>query len=80
MLRGPTPDDPAIAAAGAIALAGCGTATTASNGRILAVGAENQYANVIEQNNKGSPVGMPAFEDQLSDQERTDVLAYLKTL
>jgi zinc/manganese transport system substrate-binding protein len=39
----------AIVAAGAIALAGCGTATTASNGRILAVGAENEYANVIEQ-------------------------------
>jgi zinc/manganese transport system substrate-binding protein len=39
----------AIAAAGAIALAGCGTATTAANGRILAVGAENEYANVIEQ-------------------------------
>ncbi len=40
----------AICAAGAIALAGCGSATTAaSNGRILAVGAENQYANVIEQ-------------------------------
>jgi cytochrome c len=37
-------------------------------------------ANVIELINKGSPVGMPAFEDQLSDQERADVLAYLKTL
>ena len=37
-------------------------------------------ANVIEMINKGSPVGMPAFEDQLSDQERADVLAYLKTL
>ncbi len=39
----------AVATAGAIALAGCGSATTASDGRILAVGAENQYANVIEQ-------------------------------
>ncbi len=39
----------AIAAAGAIVLAGCGTSTTASDGRILAVGAENEYANVIEQ-------------------------------
>ncbi len=39
----------AICAAGAIALAGCGSVTTASNGRILAVGAENEYANVIEQ-------------------------------
>jgi zinc/manganese transport system substrate-binding protein len=39
----------AIVAAGAIALAGCGSATTASDGRILAVGAENEYANVIEQ-------------------------------
>jgi cytochrome c len=37
-------------------------------------------ANVIELINKGSPVGMPAFEDQLSDRERVDVLAYLKTL
>jgi zinc/manganese transport system substrate-binding protein len=39
----------AVAAAGVVALAGCGSATTASDGRILAVGAENQYANVIEQ-------------------------------
>jgi zinc/manganese transport system substrate-binding protein len=40
----------AIVAAGAIALlAGCGSAITASDGRILAVGAENEYANVIEQ-------------------------------
>ena len=39
----------AICAAGAIALAGCGSVTTASNGRILTVGAENEYANVIEQ-------------------------------
>src|ERR1700683_3487703 len=39
----------AIVVAGAIALAGCGSASTASDGRILAVGAENQYANVIEQ-------------------------------
>jgi zinc/manganese transport system substrate-binding protein len=39
----------AIVTAWAIALAGCGTATTASDGRILAVGAENEYANVIEQ-------------------------------
>jgi zinc/manganese transport system substrate-binding protein len=39
----------AIVAAGAIALAGCGSVTTASDGRILAVGAENEYANVIEQ-------------------------------
>jgi zinc/manganese transport system substrate-binding protein len=39
----------AIAVVGAIALAGCGSATTASDGKILAVGAENEYANVIEQ-------------------------------
>jgi zinc/manganese transport system substrate-binding protein len=39
----------AIAVAGALALAGCGSTTTASDGRILAVGAENQYANAIEQ-------------------------------
>jgi cytochrome c len=37
-------------------------------------------ANVMELINKGSPEGMPAFEDQLSDQERANVLAYLKTL
>jgi mono/diheme cytochrome c family protein len=37
-------------------------------------------ANVVDMINKGSPVGMPAFEDQLSDQERANVLAYLKTL
>jgi mono/diheme cytochrome c family protein len=37
-------------------------------------------ANVIELINKGSPSGMPGFEDPLSDQERADVLAYLKTL
>jgi mono/diheme cytochrome c family protein len=37
-------------------------------------------ANVIEFINKGSPVGMPAFEDLLSDRERADLLAYLKTL
>ena len=37
-------------------------------------------ANVMELINKGSPAGMPAFEDQLSEQERADVIAYLKTL
>src|ERR1700677_4769048 len=37
-------------------------------------------ASVMELINKGSPVGMPGFEDQLSEQERADVLAYLKTL
>ncbi len=37
-------------------------------------------ANVMELINKGSPAGMPGFEDLLSDQERADVLAYLKTL
>jgi len=37
-------------------------------------------ANVMELINKGSPVGMPGFEDGLSGQERADVLAYLKTL
>jgi mono/diheme cytochrome c family protein len=34
----------------------------------------------MELINKGSPTGMPAFEDQLSEQDRADVLAYLKTL
>jgi cytochrome c len=37
-------------------------------------------ANVLDLIMKGSPAGMPAFEDQLSEQERADVLAYLKTL
>jgi len=37
-------------------------------------------ATVMELINKGSTAGMPAFEDQLSEQERADVLAYLKTL
>jgi cytochrome c len=37
-------------------------------------------ANVMDVINKGNPAGMPAFEDQLSDQERANVLAYLKTL
>jgi cytochrome c len=37
-------------------------------------------ANVMDLINKGSPAGMPGFEDPLSDQERADVLAYLKTL
>jgi cytochrome c len=36
--------------------------------------------NVMELIGKGSPLGMPSFEDQLSGQERADVLAYLKTL
>src|SRR5580693_2223547 len=31
-------------------------------------------ANVLQLINKGSPSGMPAFEDQLSDQERANVL------
>jgi zinc/manganese transport system substrate-binding protein len=41
----------ALAAAAAFALAGCGASTTthAGRGQILAVGAENQYANVIKQ-------------------------------
>jgi cytochrome c len=37
-------------------------------------------ANVLDLIIKGSPAGMPAFEDQLSEQERADVLAFLKTL
>src|SRR5580658_3770537 len=35
-------------------------------------------ATVMELINKGSPVGMPGFEDLLSEQDRADVLAYLK--
>ena len=37
-------------------------------------------ANVLEMIEKGSPTGMPSFADQLSDQEKADVIAYLKTL
>ena len=37
-------------------------------------------ANVLEMIEKGSPAGMPSFADQLSDQEKADVIAYLKTL
>jgi cytochrome c len=37
-------------------------------------------ASVMEMINKGSDTGMPAFADILADQEKVDVLAYLKTL
>ena len=37
-------------------------------------------ANVLELIEKGSPAGMPGFADQLSDQEKADLIAYLKTL
>jgi len=38
-------------------------------------------ANVLEFINQGSAEkGMPGFADQLTDQEKTDLLAYLKTL
>jgi cytochrome c len=36
--------------------------------------------NVLDFINKGSEKGMPAFADQLTDQEKTDLVAYLKTL
>ena len=36
-------------------------------------------ANVREKINEGGN-GMPAYADQLSDQDRNDVIAYLKTL
>ena len=36
-------------------------------------------ANVREMINSGGN-GMPAYGDQLSDQEKNDVIAYLKTL
>lgn len=39
----------ALALATALVVAGCGSGSSASHGRIVAVGAENQYANVIEQ-------------------------------
>jgi mono/diheme cytochrome c family protein len=38
-------------------------------------------ANVLDFVNKGSSEkGMPGFADQLTDQEKTDLIAYLKTL
>jgi cytochrome c len=37
-------------------------------------------ANVMDIINKGSPSGMPGFMEALSEQDRADVLAYLKTL
>jgi len=38
-------------------------------------------ANVLDFINKGSSEkGMPPFADQLTDQEKTDLVAYLKTL
>lgn len=38
-------------------------------------------ANVLEFINKGSSEkGMPGFADQLTDQEKSDLVAYLKTL
>ena len=36
-------------------------------------------ANVLEKINGGGN-GMPSYKDVLSDQERTDLIAYLKTL
>jgi mono/diheme cytochrome c family protein len=35
--------------------------------------------NVRERVNEGAP-GMPPYKDMLSDQERDDLIAYLKTL
>src|SRR5215472_2656783 len=37
-------------------------------------------ASVLDLINKGSENGMPPFGDQLSDQEKQDLIAYLKTL
>lgn len=37
-------------------------------------------ANVLEIINKGSGGTMPPLADQLTDQEKADVIAYLKTL
>ena len=38
-------------------------------------------ANVLDFINKGSPeAGMPGFADQLNDQEKADLIAYLKSL
>jgi mono/diheme cytochrome c family protein len=36
--------------------------------------------NLLMMINKGTESGMPGWEDKLSDQERADVVAYLKTL
>jgi cytochrome c len=45
----------------------------------LASGKPVTDANVLSQINDGGN-GMPAYKDILSDQEKADVLAYLKTL
>ena len=45
----------------------------------LANGKPVNEANVREQINEGGN-GMPAYKDILSDQEKDDVIAYLKTL
>jgi cytochrome c len=45
----------------------------------LANGKPVNDANVLTQINDGGN-GMPAYKDILSDQEKADVLAYLKTL
>ena len=37
-------------------------------------------ATVRSQIDEGSPKGMPAYKDLLSDQEKDDLIAYLKTL
>ena len=37
-------------------------------------------ANVLDFINKGSENGMPGFADQLNAQEKSDLIAYLKTL
>jgi cytochrome c len=37
-------------------------------------------AAVMDIINKGSPSGMPGFMESLSEQDRADVLAFLKTL
>jgi cytochrome c len=45
----------------------------------LANGKPVSEANVREKINEGGN-GMPAYSDQLSDQDKNDVVAYLKTL
>jgi cytochrome c len=45
----------------------------------MANGKKPTEANVLEKINDGGN-GMPAYKDMLSDQEKDDLLAYLKTL
>jgi cytochrome c len=45
----------------------------------MANGKKPTYENVLEQVNEGGN-GMPGYKELLSDQEKKDLMAYLKTL